>query len=1204
MSNNHHINNVKKQPKKKEKVVFGLKKKNYDIDDDDTRYIEPRRFLVVDKRNVVNVDRRLILEKLKRVVPTVGNEKKINDESGEDNDNFERLKVVDLEDDRNDLVEVAKLKEIEDDTHVDPVEPIIIKKKKKKIIINEDEPEIIDDIVFVKKTDEKEEHLEQPEEITEDELDVEKEAKTKTDNEERIVIKKKRGRPAKNKNEEPVTEEHRPPQPTKKTTKKNRVPFQTEKGFILDPAIKINKKLLINRLPKREEFKLKTSTFYMNNRKKFIQNVNTLFRQYSKEIKENVNRREKDRLFIHQAIVRDYVNLITPYRGLLLYHGLGSGKTCASIAIAEGMKNEKNVVLLVPASLKTNFLNDIKKCGDDFYKKIQYWEFISIEGKPDYVDILSNVLSISKEFIRKKGGVWLLDVSKKESNYSSLSTQEQYDINEQLDLMIESKYTYLNYVNGINGAKFREITQNYTVNPFDGKTIIIEESHNFVSRIVNKLNNGLKMGEDIEKMNISLALYHYLMSATNAKVIFLSGTPIINYPNEIAVMFNILRGYIKTWTFQLSLRADAPPGFKISRDEIVKFFERGGLKTFDFIEYSGNKLIITRNPYGFVNIYKEKEPDGDKAKTKKRTKDERYVGVSLDETGNISDSVFINMVQRILDKNHIDIMPYGNKIENNKCLPDNFNDFIDLFIGENNMLINENVFKKRILGLTSYFKTASESLLPSLIKTAEDDSYHIEMCEMSSYQFGVYEKIRKEEAESEKRKRVKKIQKAKKGEDFQIPSTYRIFSRTVCNFAFPTPPGRPMPGEARQPAVVAETEDNNPPTRIEQLLEEEIEIDVDIEAEEDRNYQEEIKSALDFLKENQNDYLVGENLAMYSPKFKKVLENIKDPANKGCHLLYSQFRVLEGIGILKLVLEANGFIEFKIKKTSNSWDIDFAEEDIGKPCFVLYTGTETVEEKEIVRNIYNSNWDVVPSAIVTKIKAVSPMNYSGEIIKLFMVTSSGTEGINLRNTRFVHIVEPYWNMVRLEQVVGRARRINSHIELLEEDRTVKAFLYISTFSNEQKTNKKNIELMIHDVSRFTKNKSITTDEYLYEIATSKHRINSKLLKSIKETAIDCAIYNKNEEGLKCYEFGNVTSEAFSSFPFIDMDKGEIEERGKTETIHLKLTKEINGVRYAVDPKTLKLYDLDSYEHAKEGNGNLVEVGKLVKEKTGVRVIFL
>jgi hypothetical protein len=70
--------------------------------------------------------------------------------------------------------------------------------------------------------------------------------------------------------------------------------------------------------------------------------------------------------------VRDYINLYTPYRGLLLYHGLGSGKTCTSIAIAEGMKNSNKVIIMTPASLRANYVSQLKECGDQLYKKTQY----------------------------------------------------------------------------------------------------------------------------------------------------------------------------------------------------------------------------------------------------------------------------------------------------------------------------------------------------------------------------------------------------------------------------------------------------------------------------------------------------------------------------------------------------------------------------------------------------------------------------------------------------------------------------------------------------------------------------------------------------------------------------------------------------------------------------------------------------------------
>ena len=100
--------------------------------------------------------------------------------------------------------------------------------------------------------------------------------------------------------------------------------------------------------------------------------------------------------------MRDYLNLYTPYRGLLIYHGLGSGKTCTSIAMAEGMKSNKRVFVMTPASLKMNFFSEMKKCGDELYKKNQYWEFVSIEGSPEYVKGVIKGIKFKSRFYRKK----------------------------------------------------------------------------------------------------------------------------------------------------------------------------------------------------------------------------------------------------------------------------------------------------------------------------------------------------------------------------------------------------------------------------------------------------------------------------------------------------------------------------------------------------------------------------------------------------------------------------------------------------------------------------------------------------------------------------------------------------------------------------------------------------------------------------------
>jgi hypothetical protein len=304
----------------------------------------------------------------------------------------------------------------------------------------------------------------------------------------------------------------------------------------------------------------------------------------------------------------------------------------------------------------------------------------------------------------------------------------------------------------------------------------------------------------------------------------------------------------------------------------------------------------------------------------------------------------------------------------------------------------------------------------------------------------------------------------------------------------------------------------------------------------------------------------------------------------------------------------NGFAEFKIKKTDDSWEIVENEADIDKPKFVLYTGTETVEEKEIIRNVYNGMWEFVPSNISNILKQRAENNMYGEIIKIFMITASGAEGINLKNTRFVHIVESYWHNVRLEQVVGRARRINSHQELPPELRTVKVFLYLSTLSKEQKVDEKHIELRIRDVSRIDKKTPITTDEYLFEIASAKQRINSQILQAVKETAVDCNVYNAipkkkgDEDHYVCYGEGRVESNQFSSYPSFERDQ-ERKQGLNVEAVSLEARIiDIGKKKYALNEKTMELYDYESYISAQQTGSQLLLVGKLVSENGRYKVV--
>jgi hypothetical protein len=131
-----------------------------------------------------------------------------------------------------------------------------------------------------------------------------------------------------------------------------------------------------------------------------------------------------------------------------------------------------------------------------------------------------------------------------------------------------------------------------------------------------------------------------------------------------------------------------------------------------------------------------------------------------------------------------------------KALYDNSDKFQETFIKESgDALENVNVLKNRILGLTSYFRSAQEKLLPNIIPDETGNEYHLVKVPMSDYQFSKYAVIRKEEYEKEDRaaKRKRMAQNNAANELFNTASSYRIFSRTSCNFVFPDSIERPRP---------------------------------------------------------------------------------------------------------------------------------------------------------------------------------------------------------------------------------------------------------------------------------------------------------------------------------------------------------------------------------------------------------------------------
>ena len=380
------------------------------------------------------------------------------------------------------------------------------------------------------------------------------------------------------------------------------------------------------------------------------------------------------------------------------------------------------------------------------------------------------------------------------------------------------------------------------------------------------------------------------------------------------------------------------------------------------------------------------------------------------------------------------------------------------------------------------------------------------------------------------------------------------------------------------------------------------------------------------LNARKDEIFTEEGLKLYSPKFLRILQNIQHVDNTGLHLIYSQFRTLEGIALLKYMLDANGYAQFKIKKSSSGdWEQDEEVEDKGKPKYALHTGTESEEEKKVLLQIYNSKWGEAASTIVKKFQEEGiENNFMGEVIKVLMITSSGAEGINLKNTRFVHIVEPYWNMVRLEQVIGRARRIASHMDLPEELRNVKVYLYMSIIPDEVVSSDKHKSLRSRDISRLTNTMAntidettflgryvrqlrplpavISTDQLLFERALQKNQVNSQILLAVKESAMDCALYENESEDLACYKFGqHMTTNSYESHPTIqdDIAGKDVMDVEVKRVSYREYT--YNGKVYVLNKSTYELYNYDDYKKSLKNKKSMNAVGRVIR-RNGKEVV--
>jgi hypothetical protein len=209
-----------------------------------------------------------------------------------------------------------------------------------------------------------------------------------------------------------------------------------------------------------------------------------------------------------------------------------------------------------------------------------------------------------------------------------------------------------------------------------------------------------------------------------------------------------------------------------------------------------------------------------------------------------------------------------------------------------------------------------------------------------------------------------------------------------------------------------------------------------------------------------------QNIGEYSIKFFKIYQKINKA--DGPVFVYSNFKELGGIRCFVKFLEHHGWKNYKTHGE-------------GKKRFALWSGDEPHHVKDEIKYIFNQK-----------------SNEDGSKIKIMIGSPSIKEGVSLLRVQQVHMMEPYWNMSRMLQIMGRAVRFCSHKDVPKSKRVVKIYLYLATYPGEK-----------------------TIDQYIWSLAKKKNTLINQFELALKESAFDCELfYNRNyypsdEVELKC-----------------------------------------------------------------------------------------
>ena len=217
-------------------------------------------------------------------------------------------------------------------------------------------------------------------------------------------------------------------------------------------------------------------------------------------------RREGFMLSLNQQMLRNFVSPSTPYNGLLLFHGVGVGKTCAAITIAEQFPDKKVAVLVQP--------------GQKSYFRNQVFDF----GKLRMTD--TGVLDVMHASEQCTGTHYLRSIPDAELT-------DRQSVEHHIRRLVKARYAFLsthNFAKQVHRIMAGPNWEQQLRRKYSNHVVVVDEAHHL------RLTNS----KDIDSRKITMALRNVVKYAEGVKLLLLTATPMFNEASDVMELVNLL----------------------------------------------------------------------------------------------------------------------------------------------------------------------------------------------------------------------------------------------------------------------------------------------------------------------------------------------------------------------------------------------------------------------------------------------------------------------------------------------------------------------------------------------------------------------------------------------------------------------------------------------------------------------------------------